>query len=345
MGDVTSVTIKEGTRTIAASAFSGCSSLISITIPNSITSIGSNVFSLCRNLTNITIPDSATSIGGSAFSYCSSLTSITIPDSVTSIGTWAFDNCSNLTSITIPDSVTSIGSYVLSGTAYYNNESNWENGLLYINNHLINAKSDVTSVTIKEGTRTIAASAFYGCSSLISITIPNSVTNIGYYAFSYCSSLTSITIPDGITSIEEESFCYCSRLTNITIPDSVTSIEMRAFYNCDSLTDVYYLGTPEDWDGVYGNIELSGIARHYLPSIKLIQDDLDFTVIPKNISVRHDIIFATYKDGNLIDLEKKEYIGLAEEFTVKSDYDTVKVMLWKNLDGMKPMTSEKLVEK
>ncbi len=43
----TSAVLKDGTKGIACSAFSNCSSLTSITIPSSVTSIGSSAFSYC----------------------------------------------------------------------------------------------------------------------------------------------------------------------------------------------------------------------------------------------------------------------------------------------------------
>ena len=62
--------IAQGTRGIAAYAFSGCSGLTSVTIPNSVTCIGNYAFSGCSGLTSITIPNSVTSIGGHAFDGC-----------------------------------------------------------------------------------------------------------------------------------------------------------------------------------------------------------------------------------------------------------------------------------
>ena len=50
-----------------------------------------------------------------------------------------------------------------------------------------------TNIVVKEGTKDIVSSAFFGCSGLTSITIPNSVKSIGSGAFSECSSLTSVT--------------------------------------------------------------------------------------------------------------------------------------------------------
>ena len=173
-----------------------------------------------------------------------SLSSVAIAESlyglpVTDIFDFAFEDCTSLTAITIPDSVTYIGSGAFYNTAYYNEESNWENGVLYIGNHLIEAKETISGAyTIKAGTKTIADEAFYNCTSLASITIPDSVTFIGDSAFSSCDSLASVTIGGSVTSIGDGAFYWCSSLASVTIPDSVTSIGDEAFYSCDSLASV-----------------------------------------------------------------------------------------------------------
>lgn len=305
---LTSITISNSVTFIGYSAFSSCSSLTSITIPNSVTSIDdyafyycsnlSNIvlsngitsisdfaFSNCSNLTRIVIPDSVTSIGYGSFYDCYSLTNIAISNNVTSIGDYAFKGCSKLTSITIPNSVTSIGEEVFKNTSYYNNENNWDNGLLYIDNYLVNTKEDIEKCSIKNGIKLIAdnafrdcksltsvvipnsviyigESAFRNCSQLTSITIPNSVTFIGNYAFKYCTSLTSITIPNGIKSIRYETFEDCTSLINITIPNSVTSINYSAFSGCSSLKDIYYEGTKSQWEKFCINLN-KNVTIHY----------------------------------------------------------------------------------
>ncbi|MGN0444070.1 MAG: leucine-rich repeat domain-containing protein [Acutalibacteraceae bacterium] len=119
----------------------------------------------------------------------------------------------------------------------------YDNGLLVISGQgemkssTFSERTDITSVVISEGVKSIEDEAFSGCTGLTSVTIPYSVTSIEHWAFLGCTSLTSITIPDSVTRIGYEAFLGCTSLTSITIPDSVTRIGHEAFYNTEYYDD------------------------------------------------------------------------------------------------------------
>ena len=236
------------------------------TIPNGVTGICGYAFNECSNLTEVNIPNGVTYIGVGAFEGCESLTSVDMPNSITDIYVDAFRDCKSLMKINIPNSVHSIGDNVFFDTAYYNDERNWQNGVLYIDNCLIDAKDDElsSSYTINNETRVIADSAFLNCYGLTSVTIPDGVISIGESAFSWCYSLTSITIPNSVTSIGSYAFLAtayyndkrnwqngvlyidnCLIVANddelsssYTINNGTRVIADNAFYWCDNLTSI-----------------------------------------------------------------------------------------------------------
>lgn len=96
-----------------------------------------------------------------------SIKTVVINSGVKRVGDEAFMCCSGLENITIPDSVISIGYNAFYNSGLYTSQSNWENGVLYIDNHLIRAEADVSaSYQIKPNTKTIASDAFYYCNEL-----------------------------------------------------------------------------------------------------------------------------------------------------------------------------------
>lgn len=167
-----------------------------------------------NKIKTVIIEFGVTSIGGGAFFECGELTTVNIADSVTSIGDYAFSNCNGLVEISISDNIEDIGEMAFVGTGYYLDESNWENGVLYLSCYLLSGNSSivvydmgdadskcfehdydpdysdgVVKVCIKEGTRVISGNAFCGCWNITSVTIPDSVEIINYMAFTYCDVL------------------------------------------------------------------------------------------------------------------------------------------------------------
>ena len=199
-------------------------------IPAGVTTIEPMAFAICMGLTSVGIPEGVTTIGDQTFVACISLASITLPEGVTYIGEYAFSMCSALASITLPGSVTYIGAEAFGETAFYNDDSNWTDGVLYIGPYLIKADADIvsSSYTVKPGTKVIAGEAFMYCTGLTAIDLPEGLVDIGESAFA-STKITAIDLPAGLTCIRDRAFQYC-QLTSITLPEGVTSIGNEAFY-------------------------------------------------------------------------------------------------------------------
>lgn len=179
---------------------------------------------------------------------------------VVEISDSAFEGCTSLTTITIPESVEVIGKNAFANTAYYNDESNWNDGLLYIGNCFISAKADITEIALKEGTKVIADSAFLNCSGLEEVTVPDSVTNIGDYVFSGCVNLRNVNLPDCVVPSHHDHISNSS-IKNVyfrrcTLHEQEDPIWMVAVYMAENIyilnkeTRIY--DTHAGYSGGYG---------------------------------------------------------------------------------------------
>lgn len=259
---INSVVIGSGVTRIGDCAFGGCINLTSVTIPDSVKSIGSEAFYDCEKLKSVKIPGNVTSIDSNAFCYCKSLKSVTIPKSVKVIDYSAFYGCEKLATIKLPDTLEVIGSNAFLDTAYYNNNSNWTKGVLYIGNHIITGRKvdpetyeNISSVsgacTVKAGTKTIADCAFMDCKKLTSISLPASLVSIGYWGFDGCTALTKITVnsdnkyyssSNGVLFNKKKTelikYSASKSSTSYSVPKTVKTIWANAFYGAKKLTSV-----------------------------------------------------------------------------------------------------------
>ena len=222
------VRLPAGLTVIPDEAFDGCSSLRTVNFPDTLKEIRSDAF-WGTDLTEFIAPDSLTdvwayafkdcgalsavelknvrNVGDGAFESCTALRSIRLSDKMTELPDHIFDGCSSLADIDMPDNPIAVSFSVFNGTAYYNEPSNWENGVLYVDGYLIAVSKDfapLTEYTVKDGTIVIADDAFSGVgysSKLKKMTLPTGLYRIGQSAFSKLFSLTEINIPDTVRSI------------------------------------------------------------------------------------------------------------------------------------------------
>ena len=227
------VRLSSSLRVISDEAFDGCSSLQKVNFPATLKEIRSDAFSGTA-LTEFTAPDSLTDIwgyafkdctalksvelnnvrnlGSGAFMNCTALESVSLSDNMEKLNDHIFDGCASLARIDMPDKPIAVSFTVLGGTAYYNNPSNWEKGVLYADGYLIAVNADFAALTeyaVKEGTKVIADNAFSGAG--------------------YSGKVKKITLPDGLYRIGQGAFAKLGALTEVNIPESVRSIGYGAF--------------------------------------------------------------------------------------------------------------------
>lgn len=214
------------------------------------TVIADEAFRNCSNLKTVTLPESVKTIGEDAFRSCKNIEKITLPESVKTIGDYAFYSCSKLNEINIPTGVTSVGLDPLYNTAYFNDNNNWKDGSLYLNNCLLVANNLVPeNYVVKEGTTVIASEAFHD--GVKTITIPKSVKSIRELAFYFCSdTLTEINVDadnkyysseNGVLFNKNKTvliaYPAAKTATTYTVPHSVKSFaDESVFYNSNNLT-------------------------------------------------------------------------------------------------------------
>ena len=243
---IASLTLPETVTDIYYDAFRGCRELTSVTLPDSVTYLGSSVFAECEALAEVTLPKGLVSIENATFESCGSLAAVEFPAGVKSIGSSAFEECAlkeivlpegverigdrafydcdELASVVFPDSISEMGLDVLFSTAYYDNEANWKDGVLFAGCHLLNAgRVTGDSYTVPKGTRTIAGGAFDLSGSL----------------------KKGIVLNEELVYLGREAFKGCA-FREIVIPKSVTMIEADAFFGCDELERVVF-EDPENW--------------------------------------------------------------------------------------------------
>ena len=187
-----SVDLPEGLTSIGQVAFFRCRALKEIAIPSGVTVIDFQTFYDCRSLNRLTLSPDTTGIYHEAFFGCRSLEEVVIPDGVTVIGDRAFMDCFLLSRITVGDNVIQLGKEVLSGTAYQEHADNWHDGMLYLEDYLIEVDPDIGGVfTVPEGTTVIGGYAFWNC-DVTEVIFPSSLRAVNNEVFEACKKLTAV---------------------------------------------------------------------------------------------------------------------------------------------------------
>lgn len=222
-----SITFGDDSRlsVIDSNAISSCNALEEITIParvKSFSSDRSNPFDGCQGLKAVKVDEDNryfTAEDGVLYShdkqtvYCypraKEAASYTAPVELTTVAYNAFASNANLTEITLYDNITYIGYYAFNNCGYYNDASNWEDGMLYIGKYLVNTIN--YSYDERDG-------------------VP-----------------ADCTIKEGTLLTAYDTFWNCYNLETLRIPDSLLYLYSDLLYDCSKLKTVYYGGSPTEW--------------------------------------------------------------------------------------------------
>lgn len=114
-----------------------------------------------------------------------------------------------------------------------------------------------------EHVTSIAAMAFYGCTTVTAVQIPSSVRSIGDLAFSACTNLAYVSVSEGNPSYRDVDgvlytvdlrtlLVYPPMRTGVRMTITTATVEIRdmAFFGCTYLKRIAYAGTAEEWEQI-----------------------------------------------------------------------------------------------
>ena len=112
--------------------------------------------------------------------------------------------------------------------------------------------TNILSVTLPEGVRSVGDLAFANCSAMTKVVLPATVTTIGEAAFSDCTYLKEITLPAGLQKLGGKMFYNCKSLVTMTLPAAITVVPAQTFMSCERLKTVTLAeGTTEIGDSAF----------------------------------------------------------------------------------------------
>ena len=143
------------------------------------TVVADGAFENNEGLKEVRLGTSLVTIGDNAFKGCTGLKKIAIPQTVDYVGKGAFADCTSLESITLEKKPIKIFNTTFLNTAYYNNNENWVDNGLYLDDYLLATKENSYEIMVSDKALYIASGAFQNNDAVI----PDSVIFIDKDAF------------------------------------------------------------------------------------------------------------------------------------------------------------------
>lgn len=205
-----------------------------VTVPDGIKSIAASAFWNNVLVEEVILPQSLERIGGDCFYYCKNLEKVNIPAKVYIMGNNPFAGCPKLT-------LTNASPHFLldDGVLYDRAQSN----LIYFP-----IKDSRRDFSVPDGVICLGKHCFFACDHLEHITIPASVIRFENNPFSGCTKL-KLTCQSPYYIVEngviynrfKTTIIGClngSKIDCLRVPESVTLISRNSFWNCKGIKSI-----------------------------------------------------------------------------------------------------------
>ena len=178
-----------------------------------------------------------------------------------------------------------------------------------INNYAFNGKSNLKSVRLPSGLKSIGKNAFAWCTSLETIKLPNELENIEESAFNFCTSLTEIVIPKSVTSIKKMAFDTCVLLVIYCENQNKPALWDKDWCATSELNSYEFKGCPIVWDCNNNEIANDGYVYKIVDGLRYSLKGGEATVIRqvKSITSANVPSSITYKGNTYIVNKVGEY--------------------------------------
>ncbi len=163
-----------------------------------------------------------------------------VPDSVWHIDKYAFaDSLIYTENFDLPDHGLEISYGAFEKTNFDNDDAVWDNGGLYIDNHLVAVDKNKIeqTFTVREGTLSIGHKVFSSMPNLVTVYLPDSLEWISSYAFYDCE-LLNLQLPPNLIGIGESAFGFCQNLKISQLPPKLQVIGAGAFNGLKSIQEI-----------------------------------------------------------------------------------------------------------
>ncbi len=264
---VRAVSLPDTLKSIEASAFEDCDTLITLKVPFvgdggendflgyifGASSSDENAVSVPPSLDMLIIDGNVREISENAFAGCKTLSAVVLPDSVETVGKFAFYECFDLVYVSLGDGAKNIAEYAFGYCqSLYSvdctNADKIGKGAFYACRSLNNMTLPFVGESAEDngflgyifGAETADFNDEFVPPSLRRVIIGEGCLNIPDRAFTSCERLTEVVLPEGIVDIGIRAFYKCRSLIGAELPESLVSVEDDAFFMCESLSSVSF---------------------------------------------------------------------------------------------------------